>query len=87
MCEAVQAGLQSPAYDVGRYAPNVEYAMHHFHTLLHEDLSGDSEAFSGMEPEDLQQALLRYPLSKSVAPLKYWKFAERVCRLLKSSHY
>ncbi|BBN06543.1 choline monooxygenase [Marchantia polymorpha subsp. ruderalis] len=39
LCESVQEGLQSPAYDVGRYAPKVEYAMHHFHVLLHEDLS------------------------------------------------
>ncbi|KAL2632907.1 hypothetical protein R1flu_004386 [Riccia fluitans] len=39
LCESVQEGLQTPAYESGRYAPKVEYAMHHFHVLLHEDLS------------------------------------------------
>ncbi|KAH9543558.1 hypothetical protein CY35_13G071400 [Sphagnum magellanicum] len=39
LCEDVQDGLKSPAYDVGRYAPRVEHAMHHFHSLLHNDLS------------------------------------------------
>lgn len=39
LCEDVQNGLLSPAYDVGRYAPRVEQAMHHFHCLLHDDLS------------------------------------------------
>ncbi|MQL94484.1 hypothetical protein Taro_027144 [Colocasia esculenta] len=38
LCEAVQKGLESPAYCSGRYAPNVEQAMHHFHCLLHESL-------------------------------------------------
>ncbi|GKC41953.1 choline monooxygenase, chloroplastic [Tanacetum coccineum] len=38
LCESVQRGLESPAYDSGRYAPIVEKAMHHFHCLLHEDL-------------------------------------------------
>lgn len=39
LCEGVQKGLQSPAYSVGRYAPKVEQAMHHFHCLLHENLT------------------------------------------------
>lgn len=39
LCEDVQNGLSSPAYDVGRYAPRVEQAMHHFHCLLYDDLS------------------------------------------------
>ncbi|CAK9171580.1 unnamed protein product [Ilex paraguariensis] len=39
LCEAVQRGLESPAYCCGRYAPTVEKAMHHFHCLLYEDLS------------------------------------------------
>ncbi|GLJ26961.1 hypothetical protein SUGI_0527890 [Cryptomeria japonica] len=38
LCEGVQAGLMSPAYNSGRYAPQVEMAMHHFHCLLHKDL-------------------------------------------------
>ncbi|KAK9059540.1 hypothetical protein SSX86_020244 [Deinandra increscens subsp. villosa] len=38
LCEWVQRGLESPAYDSGRYAPMVEKAMHHFHCLLHQNL-------------------------------------------------
>lgn len=38
LCEGVQRGLESPAYIVGRYAPSVEMAMHHFHCLLHAGL-------------------------------------------------
>ncbi|KAE8705960.1 hypothetical protein F3Y22_tig00110415pilonHSYRG00252 [Hibiscus syriacus] len=38
LCEGVQRGIESPAYNGGRYAPNVEKAMHHFHCLLHENL-------------------------------------------------
>ncbi|KAL6977879.1 choline monooxygenase [Sarracenia purpurea var. burkii] len=38
LCEAVQRGLESPAYCTGRYAPSVEKAMHHFHCLLYENL-------------------------------------------------
>ncbi|GAB4820063.1 hypothetical protein N2152v2_007109 [Parachlorella kessleri] len=34
LCESVQRGLASPAYDVGRYVPRFEGAMHHFHRLL-----------------------------------------------------
>ncbi|KAG8376410.1 hypothetical protein BUALT_Bualt09G0060600 [Buddleja alternifolia] len=39
LCKAVQRGLDSPAYNVGRYSPSVEMAMHHFHCLLHQNLS------------------------------------------------
>ncbi|CAA2986633.1 choline monooxygenase, chloroplastic isoform X1 [Olea europaea subsp. europaea] len=39
LSEAVQRGLESPAYNIGRYSPNVEMAMHHFHCLLYENLS------------------------------------------------
>ncbi|KAL5549818.1 hypothetical protein UlMin_005049 [Ulmus minor] len=39
LCEGVQRGLRSPAYQVGRYAPAVENAMHHFHCLLHHGLT------------------------------------------------
>lgn len=38
LCEAVQRGLRSPAYDSGRYAPSIERPMFHFHQLLHQDL-------------------------------------------------
>lgn len=34
ICESVQVGLHSPAYDRGRYAPRVEIGEHHFHCLL-----------------------------------------------------
>ena len=34
ICESVQIGLGSPAYDRGRYAPRVEQGEHHFHQLL-----------------------------------------------------
>jgi len=34
ICESVQRGLNSSAYNVGRYAPRVEGAEHHFHSLL-----------------------------------------------------
>ncbi|XP_021970709.1 choline monooxygenase, chloroplastic isoform X2 [Helianthus annuus] len=38
LCQAVQRGLESPAYSRGRYVPMVEEAMHHFHCLLHQNL-------------------------------------------------
>ncbi|XVE98934.1 hypothetical protein REPUB_Repub03eG0152000 [Reevesia pubescens] len=38
LCEGVQRGIESPAFCTGRYAPNIEKAMHHFHCLLHDDL-------------------------------------------------
>ena len=34
ICESVQVGLGSPAYDRGRYAPRVEIGEYHFHRLL-----------------------------------------------------
>eukprot|EP00093_Oithona_nana_P012300 12300.XXX_577684_576342_1 [CDS] Oithona nana genome sequencing. len=34
ICQAVQKGLESSGYDVGRYAPNVEMADHQFHLQL-----------------------------------------------------
>lgn len=39
ICESVQVGLQSDAYDRGRYAPSVEMGEHHFHRLLHRDMT------------------------------------------------
>ena len=41
ICEAVQRGLRSSAFDRGPYAPRVEQAAHHFHCLLKEDLERD----------------------------------------------
>ncbi len=40
ICESVQKGLGSPAYDRGIYAPGVEMAALHFHRLLAADLRG-----------------------------------------------
>lgn len=34
ICESVQRGLSSGAYERGRYAPRVEHGEHHFHGLL-----------------------------------------------------
>ena len=34
ICESVQRGLHSSAYDTGRYAPAVEMADHAFHARL-----------------------------------------------------
>ncbi|MFV8755457.1 aromatic ring-hydroxylating oxygenase subunit alpha [Nannocystaceae bacterium ST9] len=34
ICESVQIGLASGAYDRGRYAPRIEHGEHHFHRLL-----------------------------------------------------
>lgn len=39
LSEAVQRGLESPAYNCGRYAPSVEKPMHHFHCLLYNNLT------------------------------------------------
>lgn len=38
LCQDVQRGLGSPAYDAGRYAPSVETPMFHFHQRLWRDL-------------------------------------------------
>ena len=38
VCESVQRGLASSAYDRGRYAPGVEQAAHQFHVLLEAEL-------------------------------------------------
>jgi len=40
ICESVQRGLQSSAYDTGRYAPGVEHADHAFHQTLALQLRG-----------------------------------------------
>jgi choline monooxygenase len=39
VCEAVQQGLRSRAYDAGRFSAKRENGVHHFHLLLHEFLS------------------------------------------------
>jgi len=41
ICESVQTGLQSSAYDVGRYAPGVEMADHAFHRTLARQLQAN----------------------------------------------
>merc|ERR1719290_809153 len=38
ICESVQRGLNSSAYDTGRYAPKVEMADHAFHKTLAQQL-------------------------------------------------
>ena len=38
ICESVQKGLASPAYDRGIYAPRMERGAYHFHRLLAADL-------------------------------------------------
>ena len=38
ICESVQSGLASPAYDRGRYAPRLETGELHFRRLLAGDL-------------------------------------------------
>ncbi|CAF1053410.1 unnamed protein product [Rotaria magnacalcarata] len=38
LCENVQIGLESQAYNSGRYVPTVEHAMHDFHTTLFDQL-------------------------------------------------
>ena len=40
ICESVQRGLDSQAYDTGRYAPGVEMADHVFHQTLAHQLRG-----------------------------------------------
>jgi choline monooxygenase len=38
ICEAVQRGLRSPGYDRGRFSPQRENGVHHFHRLYEECL-------------------------------------------------
>ena len=42
ICDMVQAGLESGAYDQGVYAPRFEAPMHHFHKLLREDFGAET---------------------------------------------
>ncbi len=42
ICESVQRGLGSRAYDRGRLSVRREAGVHLFHRLLHADLSGGS---------------------------------------------
>ncbi|CAF1565130.1 unnamed protein product, partial [Didymodactylos carnosus] len=39
LCENVQIGLESNAYDSGRYVPTVEHAMHDFHKILYKEIN------------------------------------------------
>jgi choline monooxygenase len=43
VCEAVQEGLRSRAYDVGRFSARRENGVHHFNLLLHESLAATPE--------------------------------------------
>lgn len=47
LCESVQSGLNSSAYDTGRYAPAFEHPMHQFHRLLHANYSAAIAAATG----------------------------------------
>lgn len=40
ICEAVQRGLRSTTYDTGRYSPQRENGVHHFHCLYEEWMRG-----------------------------------------------
>ena len=42
ICERVQRGVASPAYETGRYAPRLEHGAHHFHKLLWSALGTDT---------------------------------------------
>lgn len=42
LCRAVQQGLASQSYDVGRYAPEVEHPMFHFHRMVADDVLGNA---------------------------------------------
>ena len=42
ICDMVQAGLESGAYDQGVYAPRFEAPMHHFHKLMRADFQPDT---------------------------------------------
>jgi choline monooxygenase len=39
ICEAVQKGLSSQAYDKGRFSVKRENGVHHFQSLVHEFLT------------------------------------------------
>ena len=41
LCEWVQRGLQSKAYDRGRFSVLRENGVHHFQSLVHEFLTRD----------------------------------------------
>ena len=43
ICRAVQKGLESSGYDVGRYAPKVEMADHQFHLALGKQYQAELE--------------------------------------------
>jgi choline monooxygenase len=47
LCEGVQRGLESPAYDVGRYAPRLEAGMFHFHRQLERELQRELQQEPG----------------------------------------
>ena len=44
VCEGVQRGMESTAFDVGRYAPGPEMPVHAFHLQLARDLRAGLES-------------------------------------------
>ncbi|MCI0446768.1 Rieske 2Fe-2S domain-containing protein, partial [bacterium] len=44
ICEAVQRGLKSKTYDRGRFSVKRENGVHHFHMLLHEFLTAETQS-------------------------------------------
>lgn len=51
ICERVQLGLASSAYDRGRYAPRFEVAAHDFHCRLARDLAADPASSSAVRAQ------------------------------------
>lgn len=51
ICESVQRGLSSLAYQPGRYAPRVEHGEYQFHRLLHKDLLAECGGMHRSHPE------------------------------------
>jgi choline monooxygenase len=49
LCMGVQAGLTSSGYDQGRYNPQFEGPMHHFHALLYRDYEKKLSAWEQQE--------------------------------------
>ncbi|KAG5594180.1 hypothetical protein H5410_035412 [Solanum commersonii] len=73
ICEAVQRGLESPAYCSGPYAPQVEKAVHHFHSLLYQK----NIIFHFKIPYDYNQKLVlefdpKIPIEEAITPPSSW---------------
>lgn len=57
ICEAVQRGLHSRAYQAGRLSVKREAGEHLFHRLLHADLAAALERGEAEQPETIGQAI------------------------------